>query len=422
MLAVPHSLSFLPSPPLTPLVIQTYSMAASAPAQNSQSVFKALGALGSYADRIKSPPGVATSKPLPSISASVPSSSASSSNNRTKTPPMPTSERVPQVDDEPWQTVGVPKAKPKVDRQEERKGGSSSRDNWRERPAKQEKPDQTASDERRSTSAKSGKKGTSSGVSRPVEKPPAPRATTTTPVGGTTKSVWGVPLPRQRTSQSTPASVNSTAAQTPKIGPSHSQTVPSSPSLNGTTITANSVPPSIGSPNFSAETASESTAPASVTTKNDEDETEWRLKPKEDAAAPKQPAPNPPVNAWAIKKAALAPSAMVKEPAPENKVASSTARSGTHSSSIATIQPTPKQPLPNGHASEDVTQTVSQTKKAAKVVVSVGDTTMWPDVKQAAEVIKATEEKKDKVSKKEIDESSITEESPNANNASEYLF
>ena len=266
MIVTQRSPQPLSSIPRTLPTLVRPSMSTSPPAQhNPTSVFHALG---SYADRIKSPqnvpnPLIPNGNPLVTSRVISPSAAAGPA----KTPSR--SERPAESqDDGPWETVG--RHRP---REERRTGGTTQ--NWRDRPIKETNAEDSG---RKPPEAKGGKKGTSSSAPRlpASEKVPATRAPVTPSAG--IKTAWGVvttsaALALRQEPQSTPSSTSSTSLQTPKTGITlQSQTEPSSPSPNSNTATNTSV--SIASPNLSVETASSSTAPTSVALRGNDGEEE----------------------------------------------------------------------------------------------------------------------------------------------------
>ncbi|WVQ98020.1 hypothetical protein IAU59_005140 [Kwoniella sp. CBS 9459] len=417
----------------------------------------AFNALGSYAGKIKDADG----NPIKSATANSPTSAPMSASNgdshqepassssttptlstMTKsrepkavaTPASTSKAAPPQVsqqqaeDDGPWETVQSARQRNRPEDKDKHSHRSNSK-NWRDRShrdgqgQKERQSDEPEKDtkERRSGGGKSSKKGgnthaSSTSTPAAAEKPTRPAAVTTGPA----KPAWGALTQPAKPATATPSlspSV-STTTQAPKDGSGSQQqgtTVPSSPSLNGTTVTANSVsvPASIGSPHLSSETASTSTAPASVLSKavdKLEEEGNWRSRSKAEAestedvpapaqpAAPRQAAPPPAVNAWDLRKKKMAPASTPSNAAGQSKQSIPSGQNGTSSTKV---EPSQKS-LPNGHLKEEnakpPAKKKSPTRNAASTVAppSISDSNLWPDVAQAAEVVKATEEKKEK--------------------------
>ena len=401
------------SPPLPQLASQSlslssaslhHSMSTSPPVQpNSLSVFNALG---SYADRMKSPPNGSASLTPNGTTSHIPASSSVAPSPKAD-PAKQSRPKTDVVEDGPWETVQTGRQRPREERKST--GGSTSR-NWRDRPAK----DASDEGERRVDSKSGGKKAANSsvppesGAGAITEKPT--NRVAMTPASGT-KSAWGVttPVAQQQQTHITPSSDASTSIQTPRSGPQRSQTVPSSPSLNGTIAshTSASVPASLSSPNLSVETASTSTAPTSIALRgNDVDEdTSWRMRQNEkadevDASPQKQSAPAPAVNAWDARKKTLAPAANVNG----TMHAVPMLQFGTATSALDTTHAA----MPNGNGHHGEAVKIARQKKPVSAVTPMHDANAWPDVAQAAG--KAAEEKGKSKEKSKSEGSSVTEE------------
>ncbi|WVQ83364.1 hypothetical protein IAT38_005505 [Cryptococcus sp. DSM 104549] len=392
-------------------------MSATQPAQSS--VFNALG---SYADRIKDANGnpvKTTSSPstlAPSSTTRTSSASPSVSKDR-DAKPSPAAQAQPQPaaeDDGPWETVQSRQRQ----RPEEKRGGSSSK-NWRDRSSRDDSKEKTGEDgEKRSGShVKGSKKGANNSssstapVSSTAEKAPSSsaRPAPVAPALSTTKAAWGaVPPMSQPAAASTTAP---TATPAPAVSSNKEQakeqssTVPSSPSLNGTTL-----PGSVNSPNPSSEAASTATAVSKTAEAGEEGS--WRARPppaaspaaatpaKVEEPAPRQPAPPPAVNVWDLRKKTAAPAAAA--PAPVKAVGEKAMANG-HAHGHA-------------HGKEEGAKGGAKKKSAAAAVGSaaalppIHDATLWPDVAQAAETVKASEDKKEKVREKTSSETASVEE------------
>ncbi len=401
----PQAVSFprLPSAPLHP------SMSTSPPAQNnSTSVFNALG---SYADRIKSPTNNGNSLTINGISTAasisgIPSSTMGPTKSETR------NEKLAGPQDEgQWETVQVGRHRPRGER---RPGGTGSRFG-RERPVKEPYAEDSG---RRGPEARAGKKATSSSAppSSTSEKPAISRAPVIPSVGP--KSAWGIasPIGQRHQANSVPGLNLSSSAQTPKKSNARpSQTEPSSPSHASTTATntSASVPASMASPNLSAETASSSTAPTSIALRgNDaEEEGSWRSRSLDkveepvDTLVPKQ-APPTAVNAWDIKINSLAPAAGVDErtappdTAPVLQFGTVTLPLNTHGAVIPDR-------MTNGDDGVKIAKKKKAVSAPTSAIVAVDEA--WPDVAQAAEMV--AEGKKEKVKeKKESEESSVADD------------
>ncbi|KAK6903782.1 hypothetical protein I203_107288 [Kwoniella mangroviensis CBS 8507] len=409
----------------------------------------AFNALGSYADRIKDAngnPTKSTSSPASSapfapngdtIKTDSPSPSAtpsSSSSSTVKPRPMKSSSASVETSKETeqdgtWETVKSSRQRPRQQEEKEKHGSNSK--NWRDRSHREGQGQ--GSSQKQKTGDEAEKKG-GQGKSHKKHGHQAIQSASATPLSGAatkpattisapTKPAWGA-----STQSAKIAAVSSDTAECTKENGQQSQTVPSSPSLNGTTVTANSVsiPPSIGSPNLSSETASTSTANASVLSKavdKLEEEGSWRARPNnkvEDTPQPapqplqpRQAAPPPAVNAWEMRKKSMAPPAttLASAPAPSSRTPSQ-AKPEPNQSAKETVQKS----IPNGHVK--VENTSKHKKKTAARATSsalpppIHDAALWPDVHQAAEVAKAGEEKKDKAKDRlNNEETSATEES-----------
>ncbi|WWC86931.1 uncharacterized protein L201_001811 [Kwoniella dendrophila CBS 6074] len=411
----------------------------------------AFNALGSYADRIKDANGnitakaVATNSPSPAASSSLipngitskisspaPSATPSSSSSTTKareykvTSAPKVVEKVSAGQDEVWETVKSNRQKPRQHEEKEKHGSNSK--NWRDRSHRE--PPKAKTTEETDKKGGHGKSSKKHGGSHSNTTPAKSTATTDTAKPPITTTVPSKPAWGALTHSTKPAIIasesnnKSTDVSTENENNQSTQTVPSSPSLNGTTVTANSVsiPPSVGSPIQSSETASTSTASASVLSKavdKLEEDGSWRSRPKQKVEEiaqptpqpiqPKQAAPPPAVNAWDLRKKAMVPA-----PAPSANNASTTHPSQPKSATGSISKDAVLQSIPNGHAK---VESVPKPKKktAARATSSalpppIHDATLWPDVNQAAEVAKATEDKKDKSKDKSNEDASVTED------------
>ncbi|WRT64807.1 uncharacterized protein IL334_001742 [Kwoniella shivajii] len=408
----------------------------------------AFNALGSYADRIKDingNPTKLTAVPGPSssnttkintskTSSPAPSTAPSSSSSTVKarepkststqtSVPKPSQSQV-QEHDEQWETVKS--SRQRIKQQEEKEKHGSNSKNWRDRShregAKQKNGDDTEKKSSHGHGKSSKKSGTHTTLSNPtpaiVENNDKPASTTSAP----TKPAWtALTQPTQTTS--TPKDDVPNQSETAKDTTQQGSTVPSSPSLNGTTVTANSasVPPSIGSPHLSSETASTSTASTSVLSKavdKLEEDGSWRARTKSNVeeraqpapapttAQPVQAAPPPSVNAWELRKKLITPvahSSTSGAPSQAKQLSSGPAKDST------------QRPVLNGHAKEEASSK-SKKKTSARAVSSaalpsINDATLWPDVSQAAVVVKVTEDKREKPKEKSGQEdASVTED------------
>ncbi|WVW78500.1 hypothetical protein I302_100455 [Kwoniella bestiolae CBS 10118] len=402
----------------------------------------AFNALGSYADRIKDAngnPTRPTSSPTPAPSSSLasngdigktdspsPSATPSSSSSSTVKPRATKSAPTPAVElsketeqDGTWETVKSSRQRPRQQEEKEKHGSNSK--NWRDRSHREgagssQKQRPAEESEKKSGQGKSNKKhgnqATTSTVPSGSTAKPAPISS------APTKPAWGA-----LTHSTKPTSVASDTPEMSKENGQQSTTVPSSPSLNGTTATANSasIPPSIGSPVLSSDTASTSTANASVLSKavdKLEEEGSWRARPKPQVeetpqpapqpAQPRQAAPPPTVNAWEVRRKTMAP------PASATVTNSSTSPQPKPAQSHSTKE-TSQKSVPNGHVKAETPAPKHKKKTAARATSSalpppIHDAALWPDVSQASEVAK--DEKKDKVKDKSTNEVvSVTEDS-----------
>ncbi|KAK8847363.1 hypothetical protein IAR55_005220 [Kwoniella newhampshirensis] len=393
-------------------------MSTSPPVTNGQqrSVFNALG---SYADRIKEQQAAAAvaaksasaSGPSTSMTANgdgprniTPSSTStvakgkdhktvSSSNSTAAVSPAT---HAPE-DDGPWEKVQSTRQR----RPEEKRGGSSSK-NWRDRSHRDDQREKHGadSDKRSGGHSRSSKKNASSsappGSTAAIEK--TSNKSTFAATATTSKLAWSAIASG---SQSTPSRLPATASVQANVnasGTSQSQTTPSSPSLNGTTVTPTaSVPASIASPSLNSDTASSSTAVSKAGVLPG-DEGSWRNRPKakeqeqmEEPQPPasRKPAPPPAVNAWEVRKKTLTPS--IANVAAESAPAlPNTNGNSPRTQPNGTVKPVPKR----------------RTHTATSTVVPspINDAALWPDVSQAAEVAKSTEEKKEKIKEKDNSE------------------
>nr|XP_019008524.1 uncharacterized protein I206_07084 [Kwoniella pini CBS 10737]OCF47305.1 hypothetical protein I206_07084 [Kwoniella pini CBS 10737] len=405
----------------------------------------AFNALGSYADRIKDANGNPTkiaqvNDPKSAASSSLtsngntpksnnrspsatPSSSSSTSkprHNKSISASQSQSQKESQEEDGSWETVRSNRQRAKQQEEKEKEKHGSNSKNWRDRSGQKQKSSGDDS-EKKSGHGKSSKKQTlnnASSTAATSETTPKPASTISAP----SKPAWGA-LAQTAKPATSVALTNDLSKDSRRDSGQQQQsqtvTVPSSPSLNGTTITANSisVPPSIGSPNLSSETASTSTAPASVLSKavdklEGEEEGSWRAKQPQQLeeapqaqvqpAQPRQAAPPPAVNAWDIRKKSI----LLSTP-----ITTSQAKPATSLSSRETTQ----KAIPNGNAKVEAAAKPKK-KTAAKATSSalpppINDINLWPDVKQAAKA----EDKKEKVkSQATNEEASAAEESTNS--------
>lgn len=450
----PHLIPTSPidTPAYTPRRLP-YGMPTSPPITSPPSVFNVLG---SYADRIKDAngkpisvnglssgpsPSASQSKPLPaaaSSSSNMPSSSSSSSQrNVVKTAPKVETKDEKQTkveEDAPWETVQSSRQKPRpangnhTGGEDKRSAANASR-NWRERPIKDVKENKEEDEVKRPSSR--AKKSAPSASTSTAEKEKEKSTSTSKPpvtAPSSSKPAWGVipatqPVKLGNQTAQLPRSVSATdnSARPTKSNdtsgkPSH--TVPSSPSVSGTTTTT-----SVASPNPSAGTGSTVTAATSVTTKVGEDEESWRSAgakdaPKEIVEVKETPivrptAPPPSVNAWDLRKKNLSNNAPVptsSSPASQGPKVGQSASQSTPSSS--STQGTISSPAPNGDSkSSEASKSSKKKKKPTSEPAVTADPTSWPDVVQAAEVAKKEEEKKEALkAKKESEEGSVVDE------------
>ncbi|WVF69843.1 hypothetical protein IAT40_004624 [Kwoniella sp. CBS 6097] len=348
-------------------------------------------------------------------------------------------------DDGPWETVQSARQRNRPDEKDKHSHGHGSNSkNWRDRShrdgqgQKERQGDESEKDgkdgkERRSGGGKSSKKGgntpaPSTSAPPAAEKPALPTAVS----NGPAKPAWGALSQPSKSTAAAPATAS--PIPTPTQGSKAATqpqgiTAPSSPSLNGTTVTANSVsvPASIGSPNPSSDNASTSTASASVLSKavdKLEEDGSWRARPKVEAeteaeevpaptqptqpAPPRQAAPPPAVNAWDLRKKKMTPASNA---ASQTKQGASAMQNGPSSAKAESGQKS----LTNGHLKEENAKTSAKKKSPARsaastvVLPSINDSTLWPDVSQAAEAAKATEDKKEKP-KEKAESAAATEE------------
>jgi hypothetical protein len=412
--------------------------------------------LGSYADRIKDPKASGSklngsTTPSNSASASTPNGPSRSASKAASTKPVSTSNNksvkngddkkedkptVTEVEEGAWETVQVGRSRPRGEK-EERRGnagastgasGSSSR-NWRDRPPRENKEKDEDEKPNGPSSSKVAKKASSS-VPPTSSIDRTPRQTTITPPSGPAKPAWGTstPITQQQSavpqSDTTPGSTVSTSIQTPKTVNSTSNRnglEPQSPSVNGTTATAESNP--LVSPNPSGDLSRTSTAATSTVGKGEAEDGDWK-KVEEIIPAPlvRQPAPPPAVNPWEMRKKALTSSTKASTsasstPTPATSGAPQTSVPAQSSSSNAAIG------IANG-ASGEGDKSGKKKKKASSepssAILGLGGKDMWPDVHQAAEAIKKDEEKKVVKEKKDSEEGSVAE-TPGAG-PSEWLW
>nr|XP_018265653.1 uncharacterized protein I303_02024 [Kwoniella dejecticola CBS 10117]OBR87811.1 hypothetical protein I303_02024 [Kwoniella dejecticola CBS 10117] len=417
-------------------------------APNSQQQPSAFHALGSYADRIKDVNGnpSKTEKPIPTAPASAESSlipngapskavsrpssatpsSSSSSAVKSRIPkslpsPQPQSqskEAREQDEDGSWETVRSNRQRAKQqDEKEKEKHGSNSK-NWRDRSGQKQKPT-NEENEKKGGQGKVSKKQSVNNVASTSHSLADTSAKPSSALPVPTKPAWGA-LTQSTKLPTSLAKTPGTSKGSRRESEQHEQiqaiTVPSSPSLNGTTATANSVsiPPSVGSPNLSSETASTSTASASVLSKAvdklEEEEGSWRAKQQpqvdevvqpsaNDQPVPaRQAAPPPAVNAWDLRKKAIIP----PQPPTSNQakvVASTLNQDSNHQSS-------PQNHVKAESAPKSKKKTAARATSSA-ILPPINDVTSWPDVSQAAK----GDEKKDKPKEKStVEESSVVED------------
>jgi len=336
-------------------------------------------------------------------------------------------------DDDQWETVQVGRSRAKPEKEDKKgNGGSGSNNasgsnsrNWRDRPNRENK-DKDEDDKRHGGSSKGNKKGSSSvPPSASSERKPLPTPTPA-PVSNPPKAAWGAstPTPQQQATipaaHTTPGSTTSTSIQTPRTInniPGRSRTEPPSPSLNGTTVTAESA--SLASPNLTGDISGSSTAATSVVGKGEVEEDWSRVEEVAVPAPVRQPAPPPAVNPWEARKKGMITSSGANgptgngtaNPTPAQSQIPKETRRDDHSGAINSVTP---------NESSMINQTVEdkggkKKKKASSepssAILSLGGKEMWPDVNQAAEVIKKDEEKKVTKEKKESEEGSIAETS-----------
>ncbi|KAL7419018.1 hypothetical protein Q5752_006703 [Cryptotrichosporon argae] len=378
-------------------------------------------ALGSYADRIrdaasstsppaangtlKSPTPVTAARLPASATSTVTSAAASSSSSPAPGATSATTNEGANDDDEgAWETVQSVKSRSRPERHADARDSRANKSrNWREKDEKtievsREREAQAQAVEHASSAAATTAK--SAMATPPAEKarsasasavvPPAARSNVTP--AAPPKSVWGTisPAPAASLAQPIPA-----ATVLPKV---HSRTAPPSPSL-GATATS-SVPPSLASPNLSADT--ESTAATSLALKtadSTDDEGSWRAHPVNEKIAPppqppRQPAPAPTTNAWDLRK----------------KQVASAASPATHSA--PPTQPASTEATPNGDSAAQgevkVTKKATPKKKAETTNgTPLADASLWPDIAQAAEAARQEEKK---VKKEESASGSVADE------------
>ena len=366
-------------------------------------------ALGSYADRIKDANGklitANTSSPPKSTPATMPSSSSLSSGrnqkqanaNKADTKADTTRTDAP-VEDGPWETVQSTRQR---SRPEEKKSSANTSRNWRERPMKESKDKEE--DEGKKPGPKSQKKSAASGPSSSSATPPkVPVAASASSskadkaaIASNSKPAWG---------KAAPAVAEADIQILPAAAPQASKqsAAPSKP--ENASSKSGERAASIASPVPSAETASSVTAASSGSSGSKtevEDEGSWRTRSKDSAPeaiaepapaptlapVPRPAAPVPSVNPWEMrKKTIVAPLA--------NGLASATTANGssssTHSSPLAPRSTNAEAKV------DDLSQVVPKKKKknvGPLAPAVVADPSMWPDVAQAAEVVKKDEKK-----------------------------
>ena len=329
-------------------------------------------------------------------------------------------------DDAGWETVHMGRHRAKSERPDERRSGTVVARKSRHDRDRDVKVDE---EPRRAQSAAATNPRSAPPASSTEAFPPPPRsagpAAATSP-SGPTKSVWGLPgttrTVRQVSSSSTTAAMEVHAAQTPKPnGVPRSHTVPSSPSLNGTSITAtSSTDPNtyIASPH-SAETASTSTAPTSVIGKTvddpelDEEEPSWTARPDvERVESITSPAPTSPPEA---ESEAIPPiTSPISNPWEERrrKLDIAPAQPILQFGSLSLDDTTEK----TGNEGVKIGSLKKQQRRRPAVVPAATSVSApasavvrdeaWPDVQQAAAVVAAEETK----TRKESEESSVVSE------------
>ncbi|KAK4685331.1 la-related protein 1, partial [Tremellales sp. Uapishka_1] len=351
-------------------------------AQSPPSVFNALGS-GSYADRMKKAQQLQNSRSTTNGDLTAPSTSAPTTNSspamtpKTRTP-APATPPVETKDEGTWKTVSTSRSRPKMEEKRSHgngNGGSNGKD-WRERPAEKEKEKER---EKSSTSRSVKKSAAAPTVQQPAKSvsTPVPSTSASAPTG-VSKPAWGLTTPTITQTVQAPSTI-STTIETPKQN--GLATVPSSPSLNGTTAV---------SPHLSASTETD-------IVKDKEDDPSWRPRPETDKEiekvmppppAPKQAAPPPAVNAWDIRKKSL--------PAP--------AANGSGKSVSVSL----------GEKEKTVEKKKSTNRVKGTTTPVVADPVSWPDVKTAATVggkEEKKEKKDDETREKKDDEMSVVDES-----------
>ncbi|OWZ33091.1 hypothetical protein C366_05682 [Cryptococcus neoformans Tu401-1] len=393
----------------SPLSVANSPLDIMSPSQQQTSVFNALG---SYADRIKdangnfiksSPSSSSSATPEPtSLSSSTSGkkafSTATFKSGQQKQGSSPQPGAITAEDDGPWETVQSTRARQRTDRSEEKEKRGSSSKNWRERSHRDEKNQDDG--EKRNGRERSKKEKGDKSNSAPFVGSATSSEKTAKSLSSSTKNAWGV--------------TSSSQGENPIA----SNPGPKQKAQNDSTFRSSSAAAPVG--------PTTSTINEIIKQSEGSDEDNWRARPakvekNEKTEGPvsitqaqpqpqRQLAPPPSVNIWDLRKKMSVPVLFSPTSA---------------TSAVAGIPPKSdkEKSLTNGMVKEEDSGTgksLSKKKSAAAAAAagtssappSIHDATLWPDIVQAAEVVKAGEDKKEKAKERLNSESaSVAEES-----------
>lgn len=391
------------------------------PSQQQASVFNVLG---SYADRIKDANGnFIKSSPSSSSSATPepPSLSSSTSGKKVSSAVTPKSSHQKQIsspqqgpsateDGGLWETVQSTRVRHRSDRFEEKekeKRGSSSK-NWRDRSHRDEKNQDDG--EKRSGREKSKKEKGDKNTSAPLAGSATSGEKVAKSLPSSIKNAWGVTSSSQSAGSIAANPADKQKAQNDSTSRSSSAAAPVGPSTSSTDEAVKQ-PEGSDEDNWRARPAK---AEKNEKTEESAGIIQARAQPQ------RQLAPPPTVNVWDLRKKMSVPALS----------------SPTNATSTAAITP-PKidkeKKITNGIIKEEgsgTAKSLSKKKSSAAAVAlgtssvppSIHDATLWPDIAQAAEAVKAGEDKKEKTKERLNGESASVADESTFGTSSKFRF